>query len=170
MADDRNGARMRGNQAAAERDFDEFVAARGPQLRRTAYVVVRDWHAAEDVVQTALVKVYLAWPRLQRRDNLDAYARRAVVNTAISHIRKSRREVVSDELPDQPTSEPVDGNAMALLADLSPAQRAVIALRFLEDLSVAETSAVLNISEGTVKSYTSRGLAVLRRSTSALSG
>jgi RNA polymerase sigma-70 factor (sigma-E family) len=147
-------------------EFDEFVTTRGPRLRRTAYVVVRDWQLAEDVVQSALIKVYLAWPRLRRRDALDAYARRAVVNTAISQVRRPRRELVTDVVPETPVEDRrPDHDLVQLLADLSPAQRAVIALRFLEDQSVAAVADLLGISEGTVKSHTFRGLQALRHTT-----
>ena len=146
-------------------EFTEFVVARAPQLRRVAYVIVRDWQYAEDVVQTALVKVYVAWPRVHSRAR-DAYARRAVVNAAISHVRKPRREVHTDSVPDtlhiaQPSGD--DDGLMQALRLLSPSQAAVVALRYLDDLSVAEVADLLGISEGTVKSQCSRGMEHLRR-------
>lgn len=144
-------------------EFSEFYAARVRALRRVAYLVVRDWHAAEDVTQRALVKVYRAWPRI-RPDGLEAYARRAVVNEAISAVRR-RRDLLVPDVPDRPGP---DGEPPALaIADalgvLPPQQRAVIALRFVDDLSVAETADALRLAEGTVKSHTHKALATLRR-------
>ncbi|MQW75295.1 SigE family RNA polymerase sigma factor [Nocardioides sp. dk4132] len=145
-------------------EFDQFVIARAAQLRRTSYVVVRDWHAAEDVVQAVLVKLFLAWPRI-RRDTVDAYARRAVVNASISHLRRHGREAPTEVVPDTVQSESPDlsPTVVAALHDLSPAQRAVVALRFLEDLPVAEVAAILGVSESTVKTHTSRAFTTLRR-------
>lgn len=146
-----------------EAEFEEFFLARGPALRRIAYVVVRDWHVADDVTQSAMTKLYRAWPRI-RRESLEAYARRTVVNEAISAIRRPRREWPSADVPDTPAPEITDhgldlDRALGLLA---PQQRAIVALRFLDDLSVSEVAAALGVAEGTVKSQTSRGLATLR--------
>lgn len=145
-------------------EFDEFVIARAAQLRRTSYVVLRDWHAAEDVVQAVLIKLFLAWPRV-RRGTVDAYARRAVVNASISYVRKHGREAPTEVIPDgaQAESPGLSHTVVAALEDLPPVQRAVVALRFLEDLSVAEVAATLNVSESTVKTHTSRAFTSLRR-------
>lgn len=151
--------------AQNDADFVDFVIARSGQLRRVAFLVVRDWQHAEDVVQTALVSVYLAWPRVRRRDAVNAYARRAVVNAAISWTRKKRPEVLMAAISeDARQREPsFDEGLVEALQQLTPAQAAVVALRFLEDLSVADVAETLGISEGTVKSQSSRGLAALRR-------
>ncbi|WP_109506031.1 SigE family RNA polymerase sigma factor [Nocardioides speluncae] len=145
-----------------EREFAEYFLARGPSLRRTAYLIVHDWHLAEDVIQLAFVKLYAAWPRI-RTETLDAYARKVVVNECLSQLRRRRPETPTETLPERAAAEehrPLDlGQALDLLPDR---QRAIIALRFLDDLSVAETSAALDIAEGTVKSHTSRALATLR--------
>jgi RNA polymerase sigma-70 factor (sigma-E family) len=147
-------------------EFTEFYAARVRALRRVAYLVVRDWHAAEDVTQRALVKVYRAWPRIQPA-GLEAYARRAVVNEAISHVtRRGSGDVVVEQVPDRPMASAPDGGPSpiaAALRALPPQQRAVVALRFVDDLSVASTAEVLGIAEGTVKSHTSKAMATLRR-------
>jgi RNA polymerase sigma-70 factor (sigma-E family) len=148
-------------------EFEEFVAARLPQLRRVAFLIVRDWQHAEDVVQTALVNVYRAWPRIERREAVESYTRRAVVNASISWLRKPRRELVTDRVPDS-TSRPDDDESAeadiaAMLGQVSTAQAAIIALRFVDDLSVADVARLLGISEGTVKSQSSRGLARLRQ-------
>lgn len=149
----------------ADRDteFTEFYAARVLALRRVAHVVTRDWHAAEDVTQRALVNVYRAWPRI-RPDGLEAYARRAVVNESLSWVSRRPRDVVVETVPDRATLEddaPLDLDAA--LATLPPQQRAVVALRFVDDRSVAETAEVLGVAEGTVKSHTSKALAALRQ-------
>ena len=148
-----------------EQEFSEFFAACAPGLRRTAYLVVRDWHLAEDLTQQALAKLYAAWGRTEPATRL-AYARRTVVNECLSHLRRKRPEQPTDEVPDRgvPAHHDRDhvldlGEALALLA---PRQRAVIALRFLDDLSVAEVARVCDISEGTVKSQTARALDTLR--------
>lgn len=149
-----------------EQEFSDFFLARGPALRRTAYLIVRDWHTAEDLTQQAFVKLYAAWPRV-RRESAEAYARKVVVNQCLSHLRRHRPEAPTDHLPDRPTSarhdqhdSPLDlGAALALLA---PRQRAIIALRFLDDLAVADVAATLGIAEGTVKSQTARALDTLR--------
>ena len=84
--------------AQRDSEFTEFYAARVPALRRVAYLVVHDWHAAEDVTQRALVKVYRAWPRIEK-PGLEAYVRRAVVNEAITHVGRRRRDVPVAEVP-----------------------------------------------------------------------
>jgi RNA polymerase sigma-70 factor (sigma-E family) len=143
--------------------FSEFFAARGPALRRTAYLIVGDWHGAEDVTQLGFARLYVAWPRV-RPETLEAYARKIVVNEALGWLRRRRRDHVTDLVPDEPAviadETPLDvGRAL----DLLPAQqRAIVALRFLEDLSVAEVARILEIAEGTVKSQTSRALTTLR--------
>ena len=149
----------------ADRDaeFSEFYAARVRTLRRVAYLVTQDWHAAEDVTQRALVKVYRAWPRIER-PGLEAYARRAVVNESLSHLSRRRRDLVVETVPDRPAPEPATPIDLgAALAALPGQQRAVIALRFADDRSVAETAEALGIAEGTVKSHTAKALETLRR-------
>jgi RNA polymerase sigma-70 factor (sigma-E family) len=146
-----------------DEQFSEFFGARAPALRRTAYVILRDWHAAEDVTQLGFARLYVVWPRV-RMETLEAYARKVVVNEALGWLRRHRRESVSESLPDRPA---VDGSESALdvarALDLLPGQqRAIVALRFLDDLSVAEVARVLDIAEGTVKSQTSRALTTLR--------
>ena len=150
--------------AQRDAEFTEYYGARVRALRRVAYLVVHDWHAAEDVTQRALVKVYRAWPRINKV-SLEAYVRRAVVNEALTHASRRSRDVVVPEVPDRPVpAEPDQSLELgAALAALPPQQRAVVALRFVDDLSVAETADVLRIAEGTVKSHTSKAMATLRR-------
>ncbi|MDF1603316.1 SigE family RNA polymerase sigma factor [Nocardioides sp. YIM 152315] len=149
--------------AHRDAEFTEFYVARVRALRRVAYVVTRDWHAAEDVTQRALVKVYRAWSRIDGT-GLEAYARRAVVNESLTWVRRRPRDVVVGSLPDVPAAEPVAPLDLdAALATLPAQQRAVIALRFVDDRSVAETAAALGLAEGTVKSHTAKAIATLRR-------
>lgn len=146
-----------------DEQFSEFFAARATALRRTAYLVVGDWHTAEDVTQLAFARLYVAWPRV-RTETLEAYARRIVVNESLSWLRRNRRERPIESVPDRATPEdasPLDvGRALALLPGQ---QRAIVAMRYLDDLSVAETARILDLAEGTVKSQSSRALATLRR-------
>ncbi|WP_205474657.1 SigE family RNA polymerase sigma factor [Nocardioides sp. SYSU D00038] len=146
-----------------ETEFTEFFGASAPGLRRTAYLVVRDWHLAEDLTQQAMAKLYAAWGRTRPATRLP-YARRIVVNECLSHLRRHRPETPTEVLPDRPGRDPEPvldlGAALALLP---PQQRAIVALRFLDDLPVAEVAHLLGIADGTVKSQTSRALTTLRR-------
>lgn len=154
---------------SAERDaaFSEFVRARRTHLRRIAYACCGDWHRADDLVQTALVKLYVAWPRLRRDGREEAYARTIIVRANIDESRRPwRRETSSPMDHDRAAAEPLaveerDALFEALQA-LPEMQRKTVLLRHWLGLSVAETAADLAISEGTVKSHTSRGLATLQ--------
>ena len=146
-----------------DEDFSDFFAARAPALRRTAYLIVRDWHGAEDVTQLGLARLYVVWPRV-RPETLEAYARKIVVNEALGWLRRRRRDQLTEVPPEiaavAPDESPFDvGQVLGLLPGQ---QRAIVALRFLDDLPVAEVARVLDIAEGTVKSQTSRALATLR--------
>lgn len=154
---------------AWERDFADYVDGRGTALRGTAYLLCGDWHAAEDLTQTALTKLYLAWRRIDRAASVDAYARRVLLRVFLDSRRRPwRRERPAAEPPDR--AAPGDGpgavdERLALqkaLRRLPPTQRAVVVLRYWCDLDIRETAATLGISEGTVKSASSRGLAALR--------
>ena len=152
-----------------EAEFTEFVAAVIRQLRRTAYLMCGDWHRSEDAVQDALVRVYVAWPRLDHRAGVNSYAHRAVVSSVLDQARRPwRRERPVDEtgavVPARDQIGSVDDRMLAIgaLATLPPRQRACVVLRHYVDLSIDETAEALGISTGAVKSQTSRGLAVLR--------
>jgi RNA polymerase sigma-70 factor (sigma-E family) len=145
-----------------EREFTEFYAATSSALRRTAYVVVRDWHVAEDLTQQAFAKLYVAWPRVREETRL-AYARRAVVNECLSHLRRHRPETPTDSLPEHPLEPSSPPDLSRALAALPERQRAIVALRYFDDLSVSEVGQLLGISDGTVKSQTFRALATLRQ-------
>jgi RNA polymerase sigma factor (sigma-70 family) len=135
-------------------------------MRVAALLVSGDLARAEDVVQTALTRLYLAWPRV-RPDTVDAYARRCVVNVATDDRRRlfRRREQVQAQLPDVPADELRHGDesaVLALLATLPTGMRATVVLRYVEGLSVAETAYAMGCSEGNVKSQSARGLERLR--------
>lgn len=155
--------------ATARSDFEEWMAARQQRMLRTAYLLTGDVHAAEDLTQTALAKVYLAWDRVSAAQSIDAYARKILVNEHTSAWRRlwRHREVVSDtSTHDVPTSSPeYDGVSDALwsaVRALPERQRAVVVLRYYEQLSEKETAEALGVSLGTVKSQSSRALDTLR--------
>lgn len=147
--------------------YTEFVRARYTHLRRIAYATCGDWHRAEDLVQTALVKLYVAWPRVRREGKEEAYARTIIVRANVDESRRPwRRERSGLDGHDQAGREPVPVEERSALFDalqqLPEMQRKTVLLRHWLGLSVAETAAELQISEGTVKSHTSRGLASLQ--------
>ena len=157
----------RGEGEGEEEDFTSFVLARRPALLRAARSITGDEHAAEDLLQTALVSVLPRWEQLRERRAADSYVRRAMVNQHHSWYRQPwrRHETTVSRLPEQPAHDahPVHLGLWPLVAALPAAQRSAVVLRFYEGLSVAEAAAVLGCSTGTVKSNTSRGLAALRR-------
>lgn len=158
-----------------EAAFDEFLAARTTALLRTAILVCgASASDAEDMVQSALEKVYRHWPRI-RHDNPEAYARRVVVNGAISRARRRRvlQEITFAQPPETSVESPDLGLRDVLIAELRrlPARmRAVLVLRYWEDMSEAETAALLGCSVGTVKSQAARGLARVRARMESLEG
>ena len=147
-------------------EFTEFAHASWASLYRTAYLMLGDAAESEDLVQTALAKTYAAWPKVRDVNAAPGFARTVLVNTASSWFRKRswRNERPTEALPDvveerDPSDRPA---VMDALAALPPRQRAVIVLRYYEDLSVAQAATALGITEGTVKSQTSDALARLR--------
>jgi RNA polymerase sigma-70 factor (sigma-E family) len=168
------GTLMPDPRAARDADFAAYLQARQASVLRTAYLLTGDRHTAEDLVQTAFAKLYLSWDRVRDQGSMDGYLRRILVNENNSLWRRGwkKREHVTDELP-----EPVphvdqhdDGRSGALwdlVQTLPKKARAVLVLRYYEELSEAETAEVLGISVGTVKSQTSRALAALRERTPA---
>lgn len=151
-----------------EEDFRQFAVSRQKQLLRTAYLLCGDWHGAEDLVQTAFGQLYRSWRRVRRIEHPDAYAKQVLYRCHLSAKRKRRFATVPiDAVPEPavPGSGFGDGSTAALieaLAELPDRARAVVVLRFWEDYSVAQTADALGISQGTVKSQTSRALAMLR--------
>jgi RNA polymerase sigma-70 factor (sigma-E family) len=154
---------------AALAGFREFVAARQGALLRSAYVLCGDRHRAEDLVQGALTRTAARWAQVRDGDP-EAYVRRAMYHEQVSRWRRTAvlRETAVDELPER--AQP-DGSGSvdlklalrAALDRLAPRQRAVLALRFYEDLPEAEVARLLGITVGTVRSTTSRALDKLRR-------
>ena len=136
-------------------------------MRRTAYLLCRDWHLADDLVSITIGKLYRHWPRARRMDHLDAYVRRILVRTWLDEkARAWRREEPAETLP-EPAELPGDDvgelrGLLELLDALPPRRRAAAVLRYYCDLSVEETAEVLECSPGTVKSQTARGLDSLR--------
>jgi RNA polymerase sigma-70 factor (ECF subfamily) len=158
-----------GRDPAAEQEFREFVAARSAALQRTAYLLVGDWGLAEDLVQTALIKTYLAWHRISDSAAVESYARKVLANTATRWWRRRwRGERPAAFLPDRPVANEADESwvehdrVWRVILTLPVRQRAVLVLRFYEDLTEAETARLLDVSVGTVKSHMSRALAALR--------
>lgn len=154
---------------AREAAFRTWVMASRHRLRRTDFLLSGDWHLADDLVQEALTRVYAVWPRVSRRGEPDAYARKVLLNLYLDHRRRpARREVMGEAAPDAAlTDQGVDGlgereQLMSALGQVPSGQRAVLVLRFWEDLSIEQTAAVLDRSVGNVKSQASRGLAALR--------
>ncbi len=154
-----------------ETDFRAFVASRRPALVRTATLLAAgDAHLAEDLVQTALTRLYVAWHRVDKDRGPEHYARRILVNALVDEQRRPwrRRETSRAELPDVPTEQagadgPEDHDAVRrALADLGPRMRAAVVLRHWLGYDVAECAHLLDCSEGTVKSQTARGLDRLR--------
>ena len=142
--------------AQRDAEFEAYVAAARPRLRRLAYSLCGDWHAADDVVQTALAKLYVVWPRVARASDQDAYVRRTVARTTIDESRRPwRRERSGLEGHDRPvegSDVPGRHDLVAALQQLPEMQRKTVVLRHWLGLSVEETASELRISTGTVKS------------------
>lgn len=148
-----------------EAEYEAFVLEHRGRLLATALHLTGDIHLAEDLVQNALVRLYLAWGRA-RTTSTAAYTRRILVNSFADHHRRPwvRRERSAERLPDGVVAEPptTDPELLAALAALPPRMRAAVVLRHVEDLSVEEVADALGCSTGTVKSQTARGLDKLR--------
>jgi RNA polymerase sigma-70 factor (sigma-E family) len=148
--------------------FRDFVRSHGPGLLRTAVMLTGNRADAEDLVQAALAKTYLAWGRIHDRSSLEAYVRRAMVNTHISWWRRRRlEEFPTDELPDQAIDDHAGESDTAELVRraldrLPERMRAAVMLRYFEDMTEPEIANALGISLGTVKSTVSRAVAKLR--------
>jgi len=147
--------------------YREYVTGRMDQLRRTAYLLCGDWHTADDLVSTALVKLLRHWSRVSAMENIDAYARRVLLRAWLDERRRPwHREQFRAQVPDRAASPGYDVAdrlaVLELLAHLPARRRAVLVLRFFCDLSVEETAEALGCTTGTVKSQTARGLSALR--------
>ncbi|GAA2026648.1 SigE family RNA polymerase sigma factor [Catenulispora yoronensis] len=150
----------------AREEFTEYAAASAKRLRDIAYLMCRDWHQAQDLTQAALAKVYVAWPRISRRESVDAYARQVLLREFLSGRRRlSSTERPIAEVPERVGREDQADLRLTLLdalATLSPNQRAALVLRYWEDRSVEHVAEIMRTSPGSVKSLCFRGLQVLR--------
>lgn len=170
--------RVVGGEPPADHDasFDAFVRAHQALLHRTAYLMTGDRERAQDVVQTALAKLYQAWGRREEWEHPLAYARQAVVSTVLrSAERRWWGERPTEHLPERPAPDTAPDQVAArdelrrALAELPVRQRSAVVLRYYLDLSEAETADALQCPTGTVKSLTARGLAALRTSLGEMS-
>jgi RNA polymerase sigma-70 factor (sigma-E family) len=149
------------------------MTVRTATLRRKAFLLTGDWHAADDLVQDTMITLFAGWPRVARGRNINSYANRVLVHKFIDDRRRPwRRERPVDVIPDSLDSRAADPFARvdghddvlaAALASLPAGQRAVLVLRFTDDLTVEEVAAVMDLPSGTVKSRLSRGSETLRR-------
>ncbi len=155
-----------------EAEFSVYVTASRDRVRRTAYLLCGDWHRADDLTQIAFVKLYGAWSQVRDPAALNAYVRRCLVRATIDESRRPwRREASVEVMPDEPDSSGSTDLAAAVvdremlrhaLGEVPAGQRAVLVLRYYEGMDVAATAAMLECSEGNVKSQTARGLVALR--------
>ena len=154
------------SRSPSDGEFTEFVHASWASLYRTAYLMLGDRAEAEDLVQTTLAKTYASWSKVRDVDAAPGYARTVLVNTAASWFRKKswRNERPTETLPERGHETDLSDRPAVIdaLAQLPPRQRAVIVLRYYDDLSVSQTASALGISDGTVKSQTSDALNRLR--------
>ncbi|MGY0062296.1 SigE family RNA polymerase sigma factor [Streptomyces sp. LZ34] len=158
--------------ADRDEEFREFVTTRWPRLLRTAYLLSGEQHAAEDLVQSALIRVYVAWRRVRDADEPDAYVRRVLVNEHARRYRRRLKEFLSIgpgdsahwQVPDRDRIALADDREMLrqALAQLPPRQRQAVVLRYWEDLSESQVAAAMGCSVGTVKSQAAKGLTKLR--------
>lgn len=157
-----------------EEGFRQFAAGAVAPLWRLAYLLCGDRHLAEDLVQTCLIKMYQAWPRIERPEAVDTYVRRVLLRCWLTEQRRPwrRRELRDGVVPDREAdwADPSLGVGLdqardllrRALAEIPPRQRAAVVLRYWSQFSVTETAAIMRCSEGTVKSQAARGLAALR--------
>lgn len=162
-----------GGSTDAREQFREYAVGAQPHLRRSAYLLCGNWHTAEDLVQTTFGRLFRSWSRVMRADSVDAYARTVLYRAFLDLKQKDRATVALDNAP-EPAS-PADDAALRLavrsaLDTLPPRARAVVVLRFWEDLTVEQTADALGISPGTVKSQTSRAISILRQHLGAAVG
>jgi RNA polymerase sigma-70 factor (sigma-E family) len=148
--------------------FAAFVASRQRRLQRTAWLLTGDWSAAQDLVQTALARTWRHWERVRTVKDPDAYVRRVLVNSFASSLRRRwRAEVPTRDLPERPGGDLAAEVALRVtiqsaLSHLTKRQRAVVVLRYVEDLSEAQVADVLGCAVGTVKSTGNKALTRLR--------
>ncbi len=150
----------------AQQEFTEFASVITPRLFRSALLLCGDWHLAEDLVQTTLAKLYVAWPRVRKADSWEAYARGTLTKTFLSHRRVRRNSEMPTEVVTDPGTSGRDSDLrmdlFAALASLDKDDRSIVVLRYWEDQSVAETSRQTGLSEAAVRTKSSRAMAKLR--------
>ena len=153
---------------ARDEEFAAFVVTATPRLRRTAYLMVRDWHLAQDLTQLTLARMYASWGRIWRTANLEAYSRRVLMNAVFDQRkRRSHSEVVLAELPDRPGRSAADSPELHVallraLATLPVRDQAIVVLRHWEDHSVDTVAEILGVSSSVVKMQSMRALGRLR--------
>ncbi|MEU1516912.1 SigE family RNA polymerase sigma factor [Streptomyces sp. NPDC005811] len=159
---------------AGDSEFQAFVIGRWPRLMRTAFLLTGEQHAAEDLVQTTLEQVYVAWRRVASADEPEAYVRRVMINAHARRYRRRLREFLAPKGDDPgPAHEVADtGDRIAqaddrhallkALAELPPRQREAVVLRYWEDLTETQTATAMGCSVGAVKSNAAKGIAKLR--------
>jgi len=148
-----------------DEEFMQFVRERSLSLRRTAYLLCGSWSDGDDLVQESLAKVYVAWPRIESSKAALSYTRTTMLRTYLNSRRKWGRGLTLAAVPDHGVDDAdaaLTVTLSALLTELPTRQRAVLVLRFYQDLSVPQIAEELGIPEGTVKSQLSRGLATMR--------
>ena len=147
-------------------DFAEFVAGAAPRLRRTAYLMCRDWHLAQDLTQSTFARMYSRWGKLGGTADLTAYSRRVLMNLVFDHRRRrSGSELVVDSLPERPGAVhagELHVELMRALATLPVRDQAIVVLRHWEDRSVESVATILGVSTSVVKMQNSRALTRLR--------
>lgn len=153
---------------AEETQFRDFAAARIAKLRRVGFLICGDWHLAEDAVSTVLTKLYSAWPRVKHVEHLDAYVRSMLIHAIVDERRRPWRRELPVDFTDPVTAgagSDVVNDRIVLreaLDRMPPRRRAVLVLRYFEQLTIEETADAMDCSVGTVKSQTTRALATLR--------
>ncbi|TDC27310.1 SigE family RNA polymerase sigma factor [Streptomyces sp. 8K308] len=146
-------------------EFEEYARARQSRLYRTAVLLCGDTHGAQDLVQNTLVRLLRYWPRAMRADNIDAYARAVLTRTFLAEQRRgllSRRAHAVQDNPTAPGDPALRVTLLAALGELPPRARAMLILRYWEDLSVATVAGLMRCGQSTVRSTCSRSLALLR--------
>jgi RNA polymerase sigma-70 factor (sigma-E family) len=150
----------------SDREYVAYVQQRLERWRRVAYLLCRDWHRADDLVQVTVTRLYVNWRRANAADDIDRYVHRILVNAFLGERRKwLSRVTLVDRTPDAAAPHVDEATTVAVrdvLAQVPPRQRATLVLRFYCDLTVEEAAEVLGCSAGTVKSQTAKGLTRLR--------
>lgn len=160
-------------QVADDVEFQSFVIGRWPRLMRTAFLLTGEQHAAEDLVQSALERVYVSWHKVRAADDPDAYVRRVVINMHARRHRRKLKEILAPggdsglahELPesgDRMAQADDRSGLLTALGQLPPRQREAVVLRYWEDLSETQVARAMGCSVGSVKSNAAKGIAKLR--------